>query len=602
MTTRKIQVGSLEFDEIKQNLKDFLKAQSQFSDYDFEGSNLSILLDVLAYNTYYNNVYTNMAINEAFLDTASKRSSVVSRATELGYLPRSARCATTNVSFVVSGVNGNPDYLVFPKKATFQGVKDSVRYTFYTTEDVTADKVDNEYTFTDIAIYEGFPVTNRFLYTDEVSSFVLENQNIDTTTLVIRVQKDGTTQYENYALANDLSNVDGTSLVYFMRETEGGYYEITFGDDVLGKALVSGQIVYADYFVSNGEAPNGISSLTYTGISLDGGSLEELVMDAATSGGRLPETIEEIRFNAPNFYASQNRVVTGLDYETLILNKVPSIEAVTVWGGETNNPPIYGKVFISAKTVTGQPLTYAEQEAIISGTLDNYKIVSVIPEFIQPEYLEVELDVVVYYDQTLTNKTAKTIQTDVVSALLYFDELELQKFNRILRQSVVSRTVEEVDISIVSCVPRMKMHRTVTPVYNVSTNYYVNIGNPFTPSTILSTAFYVQGEANTCYIDDDGAGTLRLYKIVNGIRQHMRNCGTVDYSTGVLSITSINIVKLGTSSFRFAITPSSADVVSIFNQIVQLDTSLLKVNMIADETTKGRVLKGNKFQFTTSKI
>lgn len=601
MSNKRIKVGSLEFDEIKQNLKEFFKGQEQFSDYDFEGSNLSILLDVLAYNTYYNNVYTNMAVNESFLDSASKRSSVVSRATELGYVPRSAICARTKVNFVLAGAVETGQFLTIPRLTPFTGTKNGIKYTFYTAAAVTAARnADFNFEFTDVAIWEGMNVTNRFVYTD-ANSFIIPNKNVDLTTMTVRVQTTNTL-YDTYTSVTTLSDVTGTSKVYFLREVEGGYYELSFGDDIIGKKLANGNIINIDYFISSGEGPNGITNIAYAGQNISGGSIENLIIQSPINGGREPESIEEIRFNAPNFYATQNRIVTALDYETLILNKVPSIEAVSVWGGENNYPPIYGKVFISAKTLTGKNLTYTEQQDIISSVIEPYKMVSVIPEFVQPEYIDVELDLVAYYDQSMTSRTPEDIKTAITSELLYFNNNELQKFNRIMRQSVVSRLVEEVDSAIISCVPRMKMYRSLTPIYYVDTTYFINIGNPFTPKTIASTAFYISNFTNACYIDDDGLGNLTLYSLINGIRYDLRNTGSVDYDNGTMTINNLNIVRLSGGVFKLSITPKSSDIISIFNQIVQLDVAKLKVSLIADETTNGRILKGNKFQFTSSSI
>lgn len=600
---RKIQVGNLEFDEIKANLKEFLRGQDAFSDYDFEGSNMSVLLDVLAYNTYYNNVYQNMALNECFLDTASKRESVVSRATELGYVPRSHRCASTRISFRVTGVSNNPERITMPKYTTFTGTRNQKRFTFYTTSDITTTRdSNNEYQFTDVLITEGAPVDNRFVYSSDSGSYVIPNNTIDTTTLIVKVQTPPDTTYEVFTNVSNWANIDGESACYFLREVEGGQYKISFGDGIIGKEIPNGAIVYMTYFVSSGEEPNGIYSISFGGRYLEGGSVTNIVMSGTVEGGRLPETIDEIRFNAPNFYASQNRIVTALDYETLILNKVPAIEAVTVWGGETNEPPIYGKVFISAKTVSGRDLTYADQQTIIDDVIENYKIATVIPEFVHPEYINIELDVVVYYDKTITTKSADDIRTQIIANLLQYDEVQLQKFNRIMRGSVISRMVEETDLSIISAIPRTKIHRTVSPIYNTISNYIVNIGNPFTANSIITTPFYIMGNDYAHYIDDNGSGILRLYRVINGKRVDISNIGTVDYANGVLYVYNLAIRRIEGIIWQFSITPSSSDIVSILNQIVQLDRANLKVSMIADESTRGRVLKGTKYQFTPSTI
>lgn len=603
MSTRRINVANLEFDQIKQNLKEFLRGQSQFSDFDFEGSNMSILLDVLAYNTHYNALYTNMALNEVYLDSASRRDSVVSLATSLGYVPRSHICAKTTINFTVTGVSTAPAFITLPKYSTFVGVNDSVRYTFYTKEDITVARNEfNEYPFTGVEILEGAPVTTVIEYTDR-NAFRIPNKNVDTTTLVVRVQETpGSTSYESFEVATSVTNVDETSAVYFLRETSDENYEISFGDGVFGKALSVGNVINLTYFVCSGEEPNGIRSISYSGNPILGGSIEGLTLDYAVAGGRYSETVEEIRFNAPNFYASQNRAVSALDYESIILSKVPEIEAVNVWGGENNTPPIYGKVFISATTASGRGLSLQLQQSIVNDVLNDYKVVSVIPEFVNPEYLEVELDLVAYYDKNSATKTAAELQSIITDAVLAYNETDLAKFNRIIRQSQISRLTESTDPSIISCVPRMRIYRTVTPTFNKETNYTISIGNPFLRNSILSSRFYLKDYPHVCYIDDNCVlGNLRLVAVIDGVATPIRSAGSIDYN-GTITLTNLNIVRLADSKFVFGFTPSSADVAGLFNQIVVIDETKLKVSMVADETAKGRVISGNRFTFTPNTI
>lgn len=603
MTSRRINTSSLEFDQIKQNLKEFLKGQPQFSDYDFEGSNMSVLLDVLAMNTHYNALYTNMALNEVYLDSASRRDSVVSLAAGLGYTPRSRSCAKTVVSFVLAGVNEPPNFVTLPKGSIFYGTKDSVRYSFYTLQDYTASRnASNEFEFTNVVVYEGSLVTSAFEYTSK-NAFALPNTNIDTSTLQVRVQENpSTTAFLTYYLASSMTAVDGNSNVFFMRETSDQTYEISFGDGVLGAALLPGNVINAEYMVCSGAEPNGIRSLSYAGQSLLGGSVEGIVLSYAVSGGRYQETVEEVRFNAPNLYASQNRAVTAADYESIILSKVPSIQDVTVWGGENNYPPVYGKVFICATTASGRDLSYAEQKDIIDYTLNKYKVVSVIPEFVLPEYIEVEANVVVYYDSSLTAKAPETIRSEVIDTILGFNDNELKKFGRILRRSVLSRTVESVDQSIVSCVPRFKIRRTIKPVYGEQHNYRINVGNPFTPGTLLTSGFYIDTSADVYYIDDDSSGNLSIFSVIDGVRTNERVVGTVNYDQGYFEINSLRITRINSNKFTLAVTPAAADVASINNQLVAINPDNLVVSVIADSSSQGRALAGGSFKFTSNNI
>ena len=601
MTNKRINIAELEYLGIRENLKEFLRGQDQFKDYDFEGSNLAILLDLLAYNTHYNAMYMNMALNEAFLDSASRRSSVVSHATALGYMPRSFRAARTIIEFAVKNTltpQFAGSYLTLPKYSLFSGVKDGIRYSFYTKEDISSlyNPGTQAYEFTNVEVLEGSPLKQAFIY-NQKNAFRLENTNVDTSTLVVRVQKSpSSTNFENFHLASNYSSLDGSSPVYFIREIDG-FYEISFGDGLLGKQLSNGNVINVEYFVCSGESPNGIRLLQYDGSYL-GGTVVGLSLQYAVSGGRDQEDIEQIRFNAPNVYAAQNRIVTAQDYQSLILSKVPAIEDVSVWGGENNNPPVYGKVFISPKTVTGRTLTYNEQQTIINTVLEDYKLISIIPEFVNPEYLEVLLDLVVYYDQTITNKTPDQLKSDIIAELIKYDNNELQRFNRILRSSAISRLCEGIDQSILSSAIRSKIRRKFTPLYNLNSNYNINIGNPLFSGTIQSTGFYISGKSNVYYFADDGKGNIETYYLNNGIKTDAKISGSVNYETGLITLTDLNINRLADSFLYIFATPNTPDIVSVANQIVLIDFDSLKVNVVADESTKGRVYSGNKFKFS----
>lgn len=405
-TNNRIRVAELDFDSIKTNLKNFLQGQATFSDYDFEGSNLSVLLDILAYNTHYNAMYTNFALNEVFLDSASKRDSVVSLARSIGYRPRSATCATTNITFTVTGTNTTPAFLTLPANLVFFGIKDGVRYNFYTQDDITAayNSTNQSYTFSQIPIKEGTPLRNTFQYSVN-NKYVIPNNNVDTSTIKVSVIQSSTNNTTTiYKPADDVSLVDEFSTVYFLKEIEGGFHQIEFGDGILGKALVAGNIITVDYMVSSGELPNRISSLSYGSGAILGSAAITTTVLAPVSNGRDPETTDEIRFNAPNFYAAQNRAVTIDDYKVLLKNKVASIGDIIVWGGENNDPPVYGKVFISAVTPDGRTLS-TDQKVSVTNAISTYKIATIQIEYVDAEYIDVQLTANVYYDQTLTNKT-----------------------------------------------------------------------------------------------------------------------------------------------------------------------------------------------------
>jgi len=592
---KNIRVGSLEFDQIKQNLKTFLSSQSTFSDYNFEGSNLAVLIDLLAYNTYYNNIYNNFGINEVFLDTATKRSSVVSLAKSLGYIPRSAISARGTVNITVNNINILSDYVTLPRLSSFYGIKDGIRYNFFTNSAYTVKKVGTTATFENVEIIEGAFISSRFMV-DERNFIHLENTNIDLTTLQVKVQTPPSTENVTFTSALAVTNIDSDSNVYFLREVEGEKYEIYFGDDILGKRLTLGQIVNVYYFRGNAEAPNGISYVQYSGQSISGGSVTSVTFSGPSTGigingGRSIETIDEIRFNAPNMYSSQNRAVTATDYETIILNRVPSIKTVSVWGGENNIPPEYGKVFISTKTVTGVPLTYNEQQSIIRNVLNQYKLITVQPVFVNPEFLNVELSVVVYYDSKNTTSNPSDIVTGITSEVLHYDTTELQKFSKIFRSSVISRIAEEVDPSIVSSTLKIRVHRTVTPVYGKAHSYIIDTGNPISKGTVKSNKFRISSFGDFVHLRDDGLGALFIF---NDKTKMGSAIGTVDYDGGIFSFNT-NIVALDEETFTIGFVPQANDVVSKSNQIVLLDRTKLYVDALEQGSTEN-------FRFVTGRF
>ena len=601
MSTKRINLTSLEFDQIKANLKNYLRDQPQFSDYDFEGSNMSILLDVLAFNTHYNALYMNLAVNESFLDSASKRSSVVSLAQALGYSPRSARCARGKVSFTLSGVSGNPAFFTVEKGTSFYSLKDGTRFNFYLPNDVTSNNVLNTYTFTDVEVIEGQLQTQRFIYNNK-NVFTINAENLDTSTLVVRVQESSaSTSYEVFQQSITYAGLDQNTPVYFIRENGIGLYELSFGDGVLGKPLAPGNVINVSFSTSTGEAPNGISQLSFANGSIGNSVVTNVNVGTLINGGRFAEDIEDVRFNAPNFYASQNRAVTGADYESLIMSKIPNIESVLVWGGENNNPPVYGKVFICPRSTSGNTLTYNEKQSIVN-TINEYKIVAVIPEVVDSERLFVEMDLVIYYNPTQTVKTQDEYRSIAANLLANYNDVELQKFNKILRKTSVIRIIESIDQAVLSVVPRMKIRFAHRVVYNQPFNYSIDTNNPFTPGTLLSSAFTIEGVDDPCFIDDDGNGNLTLFTNTNSMRRDLKTIGTVSYDTGSVYVNSLNVITSSLAELTFRVTPSSADVVSVNNRIVELDMAKLSVSVITDTTELSRVSVGTNYTFTQDKI
>ncbi len=606
---KKINVAELDFDAIKTNLKQFLSGQSEFQDYDFEGSAMSVLMDLLAYNTHYNALYQNMTINEMFLDSARKRDSVVSLAKMLGYVPRSAVCASTTVNVTVSGGNASPSNLTIPAYSQFVTNVDGETYSFYNTGSVTVNRMANLYTFNNIKLIEGTVVNNKFPVTTG-AKFVLPNANIDLNTLTVKVQESvNSTVFETYTRSDTLIGAESNTKVYFVKEIDDGLYEIYFGDDNIGRALDNGNVVHANYFVSSLDAPNGARTFSYNGATLINGATVQVICTSPASGGVEPESIDAIRFNAPKMYASQNRAVTPDDYKALIYANVPQAKSVSVWGGEDNNPPVYGKTYICIKPYNATKLTTIEKAYIKSTVLANRKVVSIIPEIVDPEYLNIALNVTVYYNEQETTRSASEIETIVRNAIFDYDDSDLQKFDGVFRFSKLSKIIDNSETSIVNNITTVLIRRKLVPRYNVSAQYLLNIINPIFADGIgnggsfTTTGFYIAGSNEIHYMNDDGLGYVRLFRYgPNGVKIYVNTrIGTVDYNNGIVDIRNLHITALADVDFEVSIKPLSNGVVSALTQIAEIARDHLTVTAIADKTATGDLRGGYNYTFSSSR-
>ncbi len=609
MANKKINVAELDFDAIKKNLKDFLKGQTEFQDYDFEGSAMSVLLDVLAYNTHYNAIYNNLSINEMFLDSARKRNSVVSLAKMLGYTPRSANCATATVSIVVSNGESSPSNLTIPAFSQFVTTVEGQNFTFYNRGSLTTNRASGVYTFTDVVITEGTPITNKIEVTTG-SRYIIPNADIDVNTLTVRVQENATSSvFETYTLADTLVNATPDSKIFWIKEIDEELYEITFGDGNLGRALEIGNIVHLDYFVSNKDLPNGARVFNYNGSTLLSGASVQVITTSPASNGADKEDIDSIRFNAPKIYASQNRAVTPDDYKAIIYSTVPEAQSVAVWGGEDNNPPVYGKTFICVKPFNATKLTNTQKAAITSSILQTRNVVSVIPELVDPEYLNIALDVTVYYNEQETTRTATEIETIVRNAIFDYDDSDLQKFDGVFRHSKLSRIIDTAEPSIVSNISTVLIRRKLNPRYNVSAQYILNIINPIFADGIgnggsfETTGFYIAGSDEVHYLNDDGLGYIRLFKFgPNGVKIYVNErIGTVDYNKGIVDIRNLHITALADVDLEVSIKPMSYDVVSALTQIAQVARDHLYIRAISDKAATGDLRGGYNYTFSSSR-
>lgn len=604
---RRISVSELDFDQIKSNLKQYLRGQSEFSDYDFEGSALSVLLDILSVNTHYNALYNNLMINELFLDSATKRNSVVSRANELGYIPHSARCSEAVLNITVTGTTTPvaPTSITIPKHTPFSTNNVGTGYTFYTTEDITAlNNGNGVYNFTNVVIKEGTPLTYRYIVSPGVR-FIIPNVNADTTTLKVRVQENtSSSNYVTFNLSDTLVNITATDNVYFIKEIEGQLYELTFGDGVLGKALSNGNVVHLEYFVCSQAAPNGARVFTYNGGSLSGGNVSLSLVTPAYNGSAI-EDIESIRYNAPKSYTTQNRAITAEDYKTLIYNNFPEAQAVSVWGGETNVPPKYGTVYISIVPDPIRVLSDNEKQHILNNVIAPRKALSITPEIVDPIYIKIQLNVSFYYNPQLTIRTASDLTTLVQQTVQTYNQENLSLFGGIFKHSHLSRMIDETEPSITSNITTVKLQREIVPAFNVKSSYTINLANPIYNSgvpeeSIITTGFNCTDSIEVCYIDDlpvadSDIGSLRLfYYNSSGEKVILKKIGTVNYATGVITITTLAVTALYGQAWTMTIKPQSNDVLSTQNQFAQIDPTLLTITPVQDYPTKA-------YTFTSSR-
>tara|TARA_Y100001973_G_C5205170_1_gene340978 strand:- start:2052 stop:3908 length:1857 start_codon:yes stop_codon:yes gene_type:complete len=605
-TNKKLEVTDLDFDEIKTNLKKFLRQQDQFTDYDFEGSTINSLLDVLAYNTHYNAVYANVLANEMFLDSADLRNSIVSHAKHVGYTPRSATSPFADVNLVVNNATGSS--LTAAQGTTFTTTVDGVSYNYIVKEDTTTTPVDGVYTFFNLKLYEGTLVNNK--YTVDTSNanqrFLIKNDFADTTTLQVKVQNSSTdTTTTTYTKSTDLADVTSSSTVYYLEGAEDSQYEVKFGDGVLGKALSTGNIVTLTYIVTSGADSNGANSFTLSG-TVGGFSDVSLTVNSKSANGSDPESPASIRFNAPRQFATQNRAVTAKDYESRVKSIFSNAKSVQVWGGEDNATPVYGRVYISINPVAGATLTEATKSDIIT-QLKDFNVASVTPVIEDPETTFIQPNVTVRYDQKATTKSPDSIKSLIQTAITNFNTDNLQEFDQVFRHSKFIETVNRSDTSILSNITTIKLHKSFTATLAASTTYTIGFNNAFynphsghnmdSGGILSSSSFKISGDTtNDYFINDDGKGNVRLYYVAAGVNVYTNNTlGTIDYTNGKIVLNSLNITSVGnvdgatSTAVRLTVIPNSVDVVPVRNQVLEIDETNTTVTVTADDydTTSG---------------
>jgi len=595
-----LRISELDFDEIKQNLKEFLQDQDQFTDYDFEGSGFSVLLDILAYNTHYNAYLANMVVNEMFLDSAVKRNSAVSIAKHLGYTPASVRGARAVLDVTVNDPTGLPPTLTLPRFTPFTTTINGIGYTFLNITERTATPVGTSYTFDDVTVVEGEFKSQAFVSVEPgpAEKFEITETNIDTSTLIISVQKSATdVTTTSYTLSEDITGINGDSAVFFLQENPFGRYEIFFGDGVIGKILEAGNIVNIRYLVPAGAAAN-VSDLvtqTFTTTPIGGSSNINITTVSNSSSGADKESITSIKFKAPLINAAKNRAVTAEDYKALITANFTDAESVSVWGGEENVPPIYGKVFISLKPFEGFTVSQETKQSIINNILNPKKVLAIQPEFVDPEFFFVNLVINVEYNSLLTTKTPSQIQTIVANTVNNYFSTSLQKFDLDFKRSKLVNLISNADPSIDSVIMLIKLQKRFLFTFNQTNSFVdensINFQNKIAPGTLSTTRFFASIGGATVLVsasdipsvmppDPNGTGTLSLFRSSDGALLQ-RDFGSVNYGTGQVTINQFVPVSFPEGITNFRLTASIQEVsqnIEVFrNQILILDDSVLNV-------------------------
>ena len=605
---------NLDFDQIKTSIKDYLRANTNFTDFDFEGSNFSVLIDTLAYNTYITAFNSNMIVNESFLDSATLRENVVSLARNIGYVPRSKSSAKATVSFSI-GTSAAEGQLILKAGLVCVGGVDNTTYTYSVPQDITTNIVSNVATFENVDVFQGIYLTKQFtIDTSTNQRFILNNADIDTSTLVVKV---GTREYKQIS---NIVKVDGASEIYLLQEIADERYELLFGDGIIGKKLENGDVIQVSYITTQGSAGNGPAVFSYSGTTTD--STDSIVNSTSTvnvttvskaSGGGDIESIESVKYFAPRTYAAQNRAVTARDYEAIVQTVYPETESVTVIGGEELDPPQFGKVLISIKPKNGYALSDFKKTELLND-LKQYTVSGINQEIIDLKLLYVEIDSDVFYDSSRVSNVLD-LKTNITSTLTnYSKSVDLNKFGGRFKYSKTVRLIDDVDNAITSNITRVRMRRNLNCILNTYAQYELCFGNRFYKRidgyNIKSTGFRIQGEIETVYFvdvpsEDSDIGILSAVKPTvepDTFEIVEKSIGTVDYSTGEVIVNTINITstELADGVIEIQAYPDSNDVIGLKDLYLVFDVSKSKINMVKDTIASGEQISGVNYPVRSS--
>ena len=614
------QYTNLDFDQIKTSIRDYLRANTNFTDYDFEGSNLSIIIDALAYNTYTTAYNTNMAANECFLDSATLRENVVSLARNIGYVPRSRRSSRARISFTVSGLT-ETSTLTLNSGIVCNGSGANTNYIFCIPEDITVPVVNGVGQFNNIEIYEGNFISQDFTVNTSLFNqrYILDNSFIDTSTIKVKVKpSSSSTSSVTYSQLDNIIGITSTSSSYLLQEIEDERYELIFGDNVIGKKLSNSNVITVSYIVTDGKDGNGASEFSFVGniTNQDGGAINSGLIglvstDEKSRDGDNIESISSIKYFAPRIYSSQYRAVTSSDYESVLGYIYPNVESVTAFGGEEMSPPRFGKVFISVKPRNGDFLSDETKRELIQ-KLKSYAVAGIVPEFIDLKYLYVELNTTPYYNPSL-NDNPDNLKTGISNALTqYSRSIDVNKFGGRFKYSKAVSLIDSVDSSITSNITLVTIRRNLKAVLGQFAQYEVCYGNMFhtqeSAYNVVSTGFTIEGVTGTVYLADEvinrEKGRIFFFTYTEGGTPNIvkKNAGTVDYMTGEVLIDTVNILStvVANDVIEIQAIPHSNDIVGLRDLYVKFDMTNTTINMVQDLIASGENTSGSRFVHTHS--
>jgi len=620
---------NLDFDQIKSSIREYLRANSNFTDYDYEGSNLSTLIDVLAYNTYISSYNANMISNEVFIDSATLRENVVSLARNIGYVPHSRSASKANVSFFVdtTGFITNPLTLTLKNGVvcTSNSSFGTQSFSFIVSQDITVPVVNGIALFENINVYEGSYIVNNFTVDGNNTNqkFILDNANIDVDSISVFVRDtQASTVKRAYKLSRNLFDIDSESKVFFIQEIEDQRYELIFGDGVFGKKLSNLNYIEVSYNVTNGENGNGVSSFNFNGRIVDNSNrvvtdgISLITTNSTSQNGREIESVESIKKYAPRKYAAQNRAVTATDYETIIPIIYPEAESISVFGGEDLTPPQYGRVFISIKPING-PFVSNQVKDNLERDLRKYTVAGIVPEIIDLKYLYLETDTTAYYNSNATNDSNYLKDIIFSNIKSYANSKELNKYGARFKYSKYLKIIDDSDSAVTSNITKVVMRRDLRAEVNKFADYEICYGNEFyiknmAGYNIKSSGFKVAGINDTIYMtdlpDSNGlTGNIFFFKLQSSTQPIIvkKNAGKIDYVKGEITLYPVNISSTSKTSFsqpiiQISVIPKSNDVIGLQDLYLQLDINNSTLNMLSDEISSGSDLSGSSYKVTSS--